>query len=149
MTINDGVHVPLLMRWPDKIQAGSHFGGLVEFSDFFATLADLVGREVESDGVSFLPLLEGKPFQGRSTASVHYDPRWGAGVNAHRNSFVQSLDYKLYQDGSFYDLREDVMERRPLEPGSLTAVQKEAYRELQANRPVSVPPLNPQKSPEP
>lgn len=143
-TINDGVHVPLLIRWPRRVEGGSHWGGLVEFSDFFATLAELVGREVECDGVSFLPLLEGKAFQGRCTASVHYDPRWGAWVNAHRNSFVQTLDYKLYQDDSFFDLREDVMERRPLDLRKLTTSQKEAYRLLQAHRPAPVPPLAPE-----
>jgi len=130
-TITDGVHVPLLIHWPEKIKRSRRFEGLIEFSDFFATLADLTGREVESDGRSFLPLLSGKKYQERESVKVHYDPRWGKRVNSHRNSFSQTLDYKLYQDGSFYKLKEDILEEKAHSPGDLDPAELKAYQTLQ------------------
>ncbi|MCK4751098.1 MAG: sulfatase-like hydrolase/transferase, partial [Bacteroidales bacterium] len=115
-TINDGVHVPLLVSWPEGIRRASIFNGLIEFSDFFATFADLVGTNVKSDGHSFLPLLKGQRFTARQSAKVHYDPQWGESVSRYRNSFVQTMEYKLYQDGSFYNLEEDILEEHHLKP---------------------------------
>ena len=51
---------------------------------------------------------------------VHYDPRWGDFVNKYRNQFVQTIDYKLYQDGSFYNLEEDLLEQNPIKDSILT-----------------------------
>ena len=129
-TISDGVHVPLLISWPDQIEKGRRFQGLIEFSDFFATLADLTDRQVETDGISFLPLLEGQPFRGRESAQVYYDPRWSNGVNLHRNHFVQTTEYKLYQNGSFYNLEHDVMERHPMATCELNSKQKSIFDKL-------------------
>jgi arylsulfatase A len=130
-TISDGVHVPLLISWPSKIKKAAVFHGLIEFSDFFPTLADLVGREVETDGQSFLPLLEGKDYRERETVSVHYDPRWSENVNRYRNTFVQNMDYKLYLDGSFFHLEEDILEKKPLKQEELQASQREIFTQLQ------------------
>jgi len=129
-TITDGTHVPLIASWPDQIREGSIHEGLIEFSDFFPTLAELAGRNVESDGHSFLPLLKGKPYRERETVLVHYDPRWGSRVNRYRNQFVQTVDYKLYQDGSFFDLENDVMEKNPLPPDKLNENERRVYGKL-------------------
>lgn len=130
-TISDGVHVPLLINWPDKIKKAARFHGLIEFSDFFATFADLVDKEVSTDGHSFLPLLRGKPFKERETVQVHYDPRWSTNVNKYRNRFIQTVDYKLYQDGSFYDLNSDILEKQPLSGSQLTPEQEKVYPQLE------------------
>ncbi len=130
-TISDGVRVPLLISWPDKVKSALQFDGLIEFSDFFATLADLVDKEVTTDGHSFLPLLEGKPFKERETAKVHYDPRWGKNVNRYRNAFVQTTDYKLYQDGSFFELKEDILEQQSISADQLDAEQTKVYDRLE------------------
>lgn len=129
-TITDGVHVPLLIHWPEKIKKSRRFEGLIEFSDFFATLADLTGRDVKSDGHSFLPLLTGKNYQERETVKVHYDPRWGKNVNRYRNSFVQTSGHKLYQDGSFYRIDEDILEHNPLHKSDLDQDERSVYEQL-------------------
>lgn len=118
-TIDAGVHVPLIAYWPQKIKDGFEFNGLIEFSDFFPTLADIVGQKRDTDGKSFYPLLTGEPYKSRETVFVHYDPRWGKGVNQYRNQFVQTDEYKLYQDGQFFNIKEDRLENTPLEPDSL------------------------------
>ncbi len=118
-TIDHGTHVPLIISWPEKIKKGFVHQGLIEFSDFFSTFAELVESEVVSDGHSFLPLLMGETYTDRESAFVHYDPKWGKNVNRYRNQFVRTLDYKLYQDGNFYDLNTDIMEKNPISIDSL------------------------------
>ncbi len=131
MTISDGVRVPLLIEWPAQIKQGSYFQGLIEFSDFFSTLAGLTGREVQSDGYSFLPLLKGERYEERDHVRVHYDPRWGDWVNQFRNTFVQDREFKLYRDGSFFDLRNDIMEQVPMTRDQLTPPAREIYDRLE------------------
>ncbi len=118
-TIDAGTHVPLIVYWPKKIKKGLVYNGLIEFSDFFPTFADIVERKVISDGKSFYPLLTGTKQEARKTAFVHYDPKWSKRVNQYRNQFVRTVDYKLYQDGKLFNLTEDILEKRPLEIDSL------------------------------
>ena len=59
-------------------------------------------------------------YHSRETVFVHYDPRWGNFVNKHRNQFVRTEDYKLYQDGRFYNLTLDNLEEYPLKTEMLT-----------------------------
>ena len=99
------------------------YSGVIDFSDFYPTLADIAGVVAESDGRSLYPLLAGKNYDARETVFVHYDPRWGKNVNRYRNQFARTIQYKLYPDGSFYDLREDLLEKYPL---NTIALEKEA-----------------------
>ena len=130
-TIDAGVHVPLIVSWPQKIKKGFKYDGLIEFSDFFPTIADIVGEQIESDGKSFYPLLTGMRYVQRKTVFVHYDPKWGQNVNQYRNQFVQSVDYKLYQDGRFFNLTNDIREKIPLNMDSLSEDEIEIESILQ------------------
>lgn len=59
-----GTRVPLIVRWPGQVQAGSVNEELVDFSDFLPTLCDLAGAPLPEQaihGTSFLPQLLGKP----------------------------------------------------------------------------------------
>jgi len=60
-----GVRVPLLARWPGKIQAGSVADYVGYFADVLPTLSEIAGAEKASsiDGISFLPTLLGKAGQ--------------------------------------------------------------------------------------
>lgn len=131
-TITTGTHVPLIISWPEQIKSPFQYEGLIEFSDFFATFADLLEVEVKSDGKSFLSVLrEGKMAPIRETAFVHYDPRWSENVNHYRNQFVQTKQYKLYQDGRFLDMAADVLETIPLTSDSLSEGEQEIRATLQ------------------
>lgn len=63
-----GIRVPLLVRWPDKIAAGSESDVLTGFEDWLPTLLELTGVETEVpagvDGVSLAPVLLGKAKKG-------------------------------------------------------------------------------------
>jgi arylsulfatase A-like enzyme len=59
-----GTHVPLIVRWPGRIQAGSTCGNLVDLTDFLPTLCELTGAslpDAKIHGRSFAPQLLGKP----------------------------------------------------------------------------------------
>lgn len=119
-TIDAGTHVPLIISWPKNIKEGLVYNDLIEFSDFFPTFADIAEIKTNSAGKSFYQLLNGTEKSARKTAFVHYDPKWGKNVNKHRNQFVRSLDYKLYQDGEFFNIANDLEEKIPLSMDSLT-----------------------------
>ena len=57
-----GIRVPLVVRWPGAVKplVTDH---LAHFSDLLATLCEVVGEPLpgDSDGISYLPLLLGKP----------------------------------------------------------------------------------------
>lgn len=62
-----GTHVPLLIRWPAKIKAGTTCDGLISGIDLAPTILEAANlqRADGMSGVSFLPALLGRPFQGR------------------------------------------------------------------------------------
>ncbi len=62
-----GIHVPLVIRWPGKVRAGSSSAELISGEDFAPTLLEAAGAAVprEVTGHSFLNLLLGQRFEGR------------------------------------------------------------------------------------
>ncbi len=55
-----GVRVPMIVRWPGKIQSGRTSHHISAFWDVFPTVAELAGIEApSSDGISFVPELLG------------------------------------------------------------------------------------------
>jgi arylsulfatase A-like enzyme len=67
----DGGHrIPLLVRWPGKVQAGTTCDQLVCLVDFMATCADILGEKIPAnageDSVSLLPAM-----LGTATAPLH------------------------------------------------------------------------------
>lgn len=56
-----GIRVPLIVRWPDIVEAGSVSQHISAFWDFMPTFAEITGAEIQvSDGISLLPLLKSK-----------------------------------------------------------------------------------------
>lgn len=68
-TLTDrGTHIPLIVRWPGRIHAGSSCKDLVDLSDIFPTLCELTGAKLPEEkihGRSFAPQLFGKSGQPR------------------------------------------------------------------------------------
>ncbi len=68
-----GTHVPLLVRWPGHIKAGSTCDDLVDFSDLLPTLCELAEAPLpraEIHGRSFAPQLLGKPGHPREWVHI-------------------------------------------------------------------------------
>ena len=69
-----GIRVPMAVRWPGRIKAGSRTGRITLSMDILPTLLEAAGASVkhEIDGVSFLPTL-----LGRDPAEPKRDLFWG------------------------------------------------------------------------
>lgn len=59
---DDGIQVPLMIRWPDRVIAGSRTGALISQVDLLPTFVEIAGGEApeDIDGTSFLNVIEGE-----------------------------------------------------------------------------------------
>ncbi len=116
---NNGTHVPLIASWPSVIEPGGQTDSLVDFTDFFATLAELTGQPLTDgklngyavDGHSFAPLLKGEEFEDRKFTYCHYDPKWGT---PEQGQWVRNQNYKVYGSGIIYHMVDDYFETVPI-----------------------------------
>jgi arylsulfatase A len=117
-----GTRVPLLVRWPGRIESGATCDDLVDLSDFLPTLCELARAPLPKqtiDGRSFVPQLLGK-------AGV---PREWVHVQDKSKRHVRSRDYILNDRG---ELRAVTRLGEP-DPEPLPADDKPAVRQkLQA-----------------
>ena len=132
-TPDAGNHVPFIVSWPGTIEAGTTTKAIVNFSDILPTVAQVAGAEIKHkiDGISFLGHLKG----GKAARQVSYS--WYARNGGPTGKeFARNADWKLYSDGKFYNVYQDVMEKNPLSPDELsnkarmirTQLQKELKR---------------------
>jgi arylsulfatase A-like enzyme len=76
--IYEGGHrIPLIIRWPERIKAGSETDETVCLVDLFATCADITDTQypdsAAEDSISNLPVWEGKPLDhSLREATVHH-----------------------------------------------------------------------------
>lgn len=127
-TLSTATHVPFIIKWPSVIAPESVNDDLLGIHDIFPTLAEITGQTTKVDGISLLPLLENKKHQARKSLLIYYNPHHNENVNKFRNVYVQTTDYKLYKNGSLYNIRVDPLERRPLQ--SLTVSEMTILRDL-------------------
>jgi arylsulfatase A len=120
-----GTHVPLIVRWPERVREGSTCTDLIDFSDFLPTLCEVTGSALPRDkihGRSFAPQLQGQPGDPREW--IHFQHESARQV---RNS-----DYMLDNKNQLrrvVELWED-----PAKPNEMKFPKKEAAarRSLQA-----------------
>jgi arylsulfatase A len=130
-TTDAGTRVPFIASWPGTIPKGKVCGDLVDFSDFVPTFVEMTGASPPEgmilDGQSILPQLRGKKGKPRKWIFCHYDPKWLGRKEAVR--FVRDKRWKLYDNGSLFDVPADTLEKNPNPPGPETA---SARKRLQA-----------------
>ena len=116
-TSQNGIHVPLIAYCPSKIEPGV-CDDIIDASDFLPTLCDLADIEIKSDwqldGKSFAPTIFGKENpDAREWAFFWYDPRPGWDKDQFTGSiFALDEKYKLYSDGSIFDVVNDPLEKK-------------------------------------
>lgn len=122
-----GTKVPLIARWAGKSPQGRTCNDLVDSTDFLPTIFEAVGAKLPNetfDGHSFLPQVLGKPGKPREWTYCWHDPRPGHGKEEYTKlvRYARDRRWKLYDDGRFYDIDNDVLEQRPVTGAS--AVRK-------------------------
>lgn len=114
-TVDTGTHVPLIANWPGTVPEGRVCGDLIGFEDFFPTFADVSGAsppgDLVVDGRSFLPQLRGEEGEPHDALLCYYDPQWGKWERA---CFARDIEWKLYDDGRLYNVRQDPLEQHPM-----------------------------------
>ena len=112
--------MPLVMRWPGKIEPGTRIEGLTQNIDFAPTLLEAAGVDVPDDmhGKSLVPLLAGPGAEIHDALYYHYyESRATHRVAAHEG--VRTDRYKLvhyyepeYDEWELFDLERDPDELR-------------------------------------
>lgn len=114
-----GIRVPMIVRWPGKIEPGQVSGHVWAFWDFLPTAAEIAGAKppADIDGISMLPALVGEKGAGRAPAA-HEFLYW----EFHEGGYVQAVrmgDWKYirwpYAKGrppELYNLKDDLSETR-------------------------------------
>jgi len=119
-TTQNGIHVPLIVRWPGKIAAKSICEDIIDCSDFIPTMCEIAKIETKPewklDGRSFAPqLLGAEKTNPRDSAFFWYDPTPGWDKDKFsRHIFAIDKQFKLYSDGRFYDYLADPFEKKSL-----------------------------------
>ena len=125
-----GTHVPLILRWPGRIAAGTRRAGLFDFLDVLPTLAEAAALPAPAgiDGVSQWGVATGKAKRARETIFQHYAPLW---VFAPAR-FVFDDSRKLYGDGRYValDFVRDV--ETEIAPAAMTIAERRHRDRLQA-----------------
>lgn len=127
-----GTRVPLVVSWPGTVVKGVVLDDLVDFTDFYPTLAEATGAKIGEDeildGRSFFPRLLGRPGNPREWILNYYQPYW----NKEPGLWVRDRTYKLYADGRFHRVPGDLEEKNPLPPGTAGEKGEAARRQLQS-----------------
>ncbi|MEZ4699157.1 MAG: sulfatase [Rhodothermales bacterium] len=117
-----GLRVPLIVRWPGKIPAGTVSPEPVVSMDFYPTILEAAGLapapDRPLDGESLLPILTRSGPLRRDALFFHY-PNYAFHGENRLGGAVREGDYKLiehYDDGSveLYRLSDDLGEQRDL-----------------------------------
>ena len=113
--LDNGTHVPMIANWTGRLAEGLVSSKLVDFSDILPTMVDVAGSKLPLDrpwdGQSLLADMMGQAQPERPWVYCWYSR------NAKPKELqvaVRDQDYKLYQDGRFYNLQDDPWEKSPV-----------------------------------
>lgn len=124
--LEGGSRVPLVVNWPGVTPAGHVSKNLVDFSDFFATFAELGGAKlpdgVTLDSRSFAPQIKG----AKGT------PRDWVYVELSGNSYVRDARFKLTNGGEMFDLSDAPFREIPVAKDTTDEAALAARKTLQS-----------------
>jgi len=138
----ESFRTPLLIRYPNEIEAGSINSDLVQNIDFAPTVLDVAGINIPEDmqGESLLPLFENNNNEWRDALYYHYYEYPGIHM-VKRHYGIRTKRYKLirfYYDTEaweLYDLKEDPEELNNIYGNpDYEEVQAEMHKQLEKLR---------------
>ncbi len=110
-----GIRVPAIVRWPNRIPAGSVSDQVGITMDLTASILSVTGATVPADagleGIDLFPIWEGRAPELERTVY------WRAGSGPAKQAAVRHGDWKLVVDGTHtyvFNLRTDLSERNDL-----------------------------------
>lgn len=134
-TLDRGVRVPLVVRWGARQYQSHVVDDLVDFSDFFPTMADAMHAPIPDswgiDGQSFLPQLVGEKGNPRKWVFSHYNPLLNLVANYFSARSFRDHRYRFYHDGRLYDLWSDPEETSPIGEGKGSQEAEEVRKVFQ------------------
>jgi arylsulfatase A-like enzyme len=114
-----GIRTPMLVRWPERVKAGSTSDHISAFWDMMPTLAEISGAEIPQniDGISFLPALTGKGAQ-KEHEYLYWEFHEQGGKQAVRMGNWKAVKLNVDMDTEFttelYDLSKDPGETKDI-----------------------------------
>jgi arylsulfatase A len=157
-----GHRMPFIVRWPERVKAGTVSDQTICFTDLLATFADICGSELPEgatpDSFSFLPVLEGQQPEGQP---IRGPIVMQAGISS--TMMIRSGDWKLINQlgsggfskpgsikpgpgdpkGQLYDLRHDLAETNNVylnHPEIVARLEAELQHIMSGHRSVSTMP---------
>lgn len=144
-----GHRVPLVVKWPGKLQPGTSNNVICQ-TDFFATFAEILGSEFPEnageDSFSFLPILQGRTLeQPIREAIIHYAAHSSFAIREGKWKLILPPEHavpegsNILTSGQLYDLEADIGEERNLwgnHPALVERLRKllEKYRAQNGSR---------------
>jgi arylsulfatase A-like enzyme len=107
-----GIRVPMIARWPGRIEAGTTSDHISAFWDILPTMAEIAGVDApeDTDGISMLPALLGRtPKQPRL---LYWEFHEGSSKQAVRMDKWKAVRLAPSRPIELYDLSQDIGEER-------------------------------------
>jgi len=113
MLYEGGVRIPLVARWPGRIQPGSESDHVSAFWDFLPTFAELLGKKPpdDIDGISLLPTLIGQTKKQDKHDYLYWEY---SGRQAVRMGEWKAYRKNVDSDIELYNLKDDIAEQHDL-----------------------------------
>lgn len=115
---NQGIRVPLIVKWKDKVLPGSVNDALVSFVDILPSIVEIAGGESPEniDGKSLLPLLQNKTDKLHDFVYATYTNTGVAGANEYPVRAILNSKFKLIvnlkHNNGFHIKRMDMPDER-------------------------------------
>lgn len=121
-----GSRVPLIVDWPGMTPVGKTNADLIDFTDFFPTLAEIAGAKLPTgvtlDGRSFAPQIKGQPG----------NPREWIYIQLYGERYVRDSRWKLNNAGDFFDMQDAPFREIPVLAAHADPSAQSARQRLQA-----------------
>ncbi len=136
-----GIRVPMIARWPGKIEAGTESNLLSGFQDFFPTAAEIAGapRPDNLDGISMLPTLLGNTDRQKKHDYLYWEFSEKGGKQAVTTEKWKAIRLNTLKNPNgpiqLYDLENDVAEETDVSGAHPDLVRKFADYMAASHRP--------------
>lgn len=129
--LEGGIKVPAVVVWKNQIKAGSSTDQLALLMDFFPTLANIAGANIDHriNGINLTTVLKGAaPIQTDRT--VFWMRREGGQHNGLAYYAARKGNFKILQNNPFEPFKGYDLEKDPLEKNPINAKDNELFKAL-------------------